>query len=841
MNCSHMRRRRRMNSCRFFWFPFSNYFLLSLFVLSVVLMWRGSAQTTPMPTSPPGKNSIIAYNTGSDSGYVFRFTGDTRDSLYRYSIPNSGTLHGIKAKGCDNSWFFPSNHGGPVAELPNSGEGKYPWDPTTNFLLLASSRQADTVVTKWKMTNNATNSFGVYQYKLHISGRTLVIRVKEESAARTVAFTLDSCAGASPLMIVKIPNLPLFNLLYCNKSVTSLFFDWEVTKCSRYDRPDAVSHPGHFAPSLTYIRTCQPDWKRTPLEETIYLTVSPDLLGALPNLVLPSDPAPNVETAMAKTVMFYSPPYPWLQTLGDHGNPYSYRLLDSMKRSGVKDLAVILQWYQFYGIDSKLPDIIDSAGNPASFPHGWDASCGGGVASDPRNGKAMMSALRSHIVDTLGYGFALHQNYFEYFPSSPWIRKQPRPHGFCIEFPDKTWATNIRYCSETSEVYKPSITAYVAGYWREMIKGKGYDPTWTYLDVTTATNALEWADFDNSSPGAGSSLFTLQRYRDLARVFRNTGPVMGEGGWQFLYVGYFDDFEGRIQTADLRTRACNLPLLVDFDLYKMHGKCAQHGPGHGDVFFGLEKPYIMNPDQILTYIATELAYGRAGLITKRHPGIHDNTELQALLEKTHVCPMQKAYAKAHPTSIRYGDQFQTAEDYIGDHSDYADITSVRGGFMGRVKIEYDNGVVVCVNRSSREWTPGPIGSSGGWFTYNSTSHGLNAGTVTDNTFTLKANNGWACYNPFAPAITTQPSPRTVTVGDTSTFAAVATGSAPLTYQWQKNNSNIAGATRASYTTPATVIGDNGSAYRCIVTNGFASVSSKAATLTVNSLNANSPY
>ena len=161
--------------------------------------------------------------------------------------------------------------------------------------------------------------------------------------------------------------------------------------------------------------------------------------------------------------------------------------------------------------------------------------------------------------------------------------------------------------------------------------------------------------------------------------------------------------------------------------------------------------------------------------------------------------------------------------------------------MGRVKIEYDNGVVVCVNRSAREWTPGPIGSSGGWFTYNSTSHGLNAGTVTDNTFTLKANNGWACYNPFAPAITTQPSPRTVTVGDTSTFAAVATGSAPLTYQWQKNNSNIAGATRASYTTPATVSGDNGSAYRCIVTNGFASVGSKAATLTVNSLNANSPY
>src|SRR6266404_3744146 len=38
----------------------------------------------------------------------------------------------------------------------------------------------------------------------------------------------------------------------------------------------------------------------------------------------------------------------------------------------------------------------------------------------------------------------------------------------------------------------------------------------------------------------------------------------------------------------------------------------------------------------------------------------------------------------------------------------------------------------------------------------------------------------------APTITTQPANQTVTAGQTATFTVVATGTAPLSYQWQKN-------------------------------------------------------
>ncbi len=83
-----------------------------------------------------------------------------------------------------------------------------------------------------------------------------------------------------------------------------------------------------------------------------------------------------------------------------------------------------------------------------------------------------------------------------------------------------------------------------------------------------------------------------------------------------------------------------------------------------------------------------------------------------------------------------------------------------------------------------------------------------------------------------PEITQHPANQSVTVGETATFTVQATGSATLTYQWQKNNSNISGATNPSYTTPPTVIGDNNSTYRCVVTNGFGNATSNAATLTV---------
>jgi hypothetical protein len=137
-----------------------------------------------------------------------------------------------------------------------------------------------------------------------------------------------------------------------------------------------------------------------------------------------------------------------------------------------------------------------------------------------------------------------------------------------------------------------------------------------------------------------------------------------------------------------------------------------------------------------------------------------------------------------------------------------------------------NGVAISGATSSSYTMPATTTSdSGSTFSVVVTN---SAGTVTSSAATLTVNPA-----PVAPTITTQPVSQTVTAGQTATFAVVAAGTAPLSYQWQKNGVNITGATAASYTTPATTTSDNGSAFSVVVTNTAGTATSSAATLTVS--------
>src|SRR5439155_986030 len=85
----------------------------------------------------------------------------------------------------------------------------------------------------------------------------------------------------------------------------------------------------------------------------------------------------------------------------------------------------------------------------------------------------------------------------------------------------------------------------------------------------------------------------------------------------------------------------------------------------------------------------------------------------------------------------------------------------------------------------------------------------------------------------APAITTQPVNQSVTAGQTATFTIAATGTAPLSYQWQKNGTAIAGATSSTYVTPGATTTDSGATFNVVVSNSKGSVTSGPATLTVS--------
>ena len=91
---------------------------------------------------------------------------------------------------------------------------------------------------------------------------------------------------------------------------------------------------------------------------------------------------------------------------------------------------------------------------------------------------------------------------------------------------------------------------------------------------------------------------------------------------------------------------------------------------------------------------------------------------------------------------------------------------------------------------------------------------------------------------YAPAITAQPTSQTAKEGDTAAFTVTASGTEPLTYQWQQSTdsgstwTNIDGATSKTYTISNAAPDWDGRQYRCVVTNSIGSVTSSAATLTV---------
>src|SRR5205807_147155 len=87
----------------------------------------------------------------------------------------------------------------------------------------------------------------------------------------------------------------------------------------------------------------------------------------------------------------------------------------------------------------------------------------------------------------------------------------------------------------------------------------------------------------------------------------------------------------------------------------------------------------------------------------------------------------------------------------------------------------------------------------------------------------------------APTITANRARQWVSTGQRATFTVTATGTAPLSYQWQKNGTVIGGATAARYTTAATTAADNGDQFTVVVSNAAGSVTSKAAALTVTTI------
>jgi hypothetical protein len=84
----------------------------------------------------------------------------------------------------------------------------------------------------------------------------------------------------------------------------------------------------------------------------------------------------------------------------------------------------------------------------------------------------------------------------------------------------------------------------------------------------------------------------------------------------------------------------------------------------------------------------------------------------------------------------------------------------------------------------------------------------------------------------APVITFQPASVVATLGGSASFTVAATGSGPISYQWQRNGANIPAAIEPTLTISPVTVADNGAQFRAVVSNNEGSTASASATLTV---------
>lgn len=161
--------------------------------------------------------------------------------------------------------------------------------------------------------------------------------------------------------------------------------------------------------------------------------------------------------------------------------------------------------------------------------------------------------------------------------------------------------------------------------------------------------------------------------------------------------------------------------------------------------------------------------------------------------------------------------------YVGDIATFtAAVTGTPAPLMQWSK----NGTAIMGANSATYSTP-PLTAAddGSTFTLTATN---SAGSVTSNAAKLTV-------AVKAPAVTKNPVSISVNDGASATFSVTATGTAPLTFQWSRGPTAIAGATSSSYTLSKVTAADNGAVFTVNVSNSAGTATSNPATLTVNAV------
>ena len=457
---------------------------------------------------------------------------------------------------------------------------------------------------------------------------------------------------------------PIWYLAQENLFAGSLL-DWTYSQASSQNRMQASYEP------LT-------DGTRSLLRERLIYTAAWHLDETLPNI--PNPPSP-FRADLSKRVMLDI----WGNTF-----PSVQVHLQTLAADSFGPAAAILHIWQHGGYDNGLPDHV-----PANMGQGGDG--------------ALKSLVQTSQTDNIK--MALHENYVDYYPNFP---------GFTD--------TDIARAPDSSRVpawYNPGtkVQSFAVKPTRilplAMTQGpevvKRYGSEADYLDVHSAVPPWFHVDFEAGQPGAGKFETVRSAHRALWTYERGLhhGPVFGEGANHWYWSGDLDGVEAQFGQGWPDGQGTSAPLLVDFDLLKIHPLQFNHGMGYYERWWAqgpnAQRGLLSLLDQ---YRMQEAIYGHQGFLggeAWHDPGL-------SWLESHLMRPLTTHSALADPFAIDY---------FVGGR--WVDTSAAaKAGDWSRVRVRYSNGLTVWANSSDTPLTVnGVLLPRYGWL---ATGNGLRVGT-----------------------------------------------------------------------------------------------------------------
>lgn len=620
------------------------------------LVFQERTEALPFPSRedtilPTAYHQHTNQASETEDGYVFQYNGSDCKIEYVYR-PLSGTLGDVEVVYDGKATFKPTAGGGITFEM--AGRTFSLDDLDIRRELVSKDFRDGVLTTHWLLKHDMATY--AYSFSFHIKGKSLIVDAAAKGGNAT-EFVIGKCEGLPRPKLIKVPYLTFGRreprVLYSSGLFVFALLDWYNSAASRfYERVQVVPEDSaYYNGGSEYIP--KTDGKRNDLRERLFLTVSPDFGEVLPNI--PNPPSPARETA----------------------SHYLWRNIGQIQPGLCKK-------YKAYGIDYFMAnhhEVVWRDGGESFTLR---------LKSAPKNVGDERLKEYSELLRSLGYRFGLYTNYSDYAPvNENWDEDKVSrlPNGDWQRAWPRNYALKPAYAREFEEYFAPRIH-------------EKFGTSAGYCDVHTALIPWERTDYDARVPGAGMFRPVFESFGEL--LLKETqfhdGPVFSEGRMHWLYAGLADgNYAQIVSPAPYKE-----PLLVDFDLLKIHPLETDFGMGMPSMFYEGSSDWAKERDChspfFDRFIAATIAYGHIGYLTDEW-GLPGTLKSYFLLQQ-----LQRRYATEEAVEIKYdrdGTLVSTSEALTSDA--YKD---------GRVYVKYSGGLKLFVNYNENEnWTVEANGQS----------------------------------------------------------------------------------------------------------------------------------